>query len=379
MTYQREIAGAIGAVREAARLCRAVRAEIAPEVLAKRDQSPVTVADFGSQALICRALAGSFPDDPVIAEEDSAVLRLSENRSILDDVLWQVRAVRSLAESSGQGAAINRDKVCRWIDHGATDAYCPRFWTVDPIDGTKGFLRGGQYAVALALVVDGEVAVAALACPNLDAHDVAAAAGGDEPGREEDGGRARSTGAGRPAASLGSDSSIPLAGPGAVFFAIRGNGAFVMPCDPEPAAGPASLASAVRLRVSDRDDPQAVRFCESVEAGHSAHGDAATVAGRLGIVSPPLRMDSQAKYAVVARGQAEIYLRMPTLADYREKIWDHAAGALIVAEAGGVVSDIEGRALEFCHGRELVQNRGVIVTSGRLHERVLSAVRSVRG
>jgi 3'(2'), 5'-bisphosphate nucleotidase len=120
-----------------------------------------------------------------------------------------------------------------------------------------------------------------------------------------------------------------------------------------------------------------VRFCESVESGHSAHGDAAAVAGRLGITSPPLRMDSQAKYAVVARGDADIYLRLPTSADYREKIWDHAAGALIVAEAGGAVTDIQGRPLEFHHGRELVANRGVIVTNGRLHECVLGAVRDL--
>ena len=131
------------------------------------------------------------------------------------------------------------------------------------------------------------------------------------------------------------------------------------------------------MRVSDRDDPSTVRFCESVESGHSAHGDAAAVAGRLGMTAPPLRMDSQAKYAVVARGEADIYLRLPTRADYHEKIWDHAAGALIVAEAGGTVSDIHGRPLEFHHGRELTVNRGVIVTNGRLHERVLEAVQAL--
>ena len=42
-------------------------------------------------------------------------------------------------------------------------------------------------------------------------------------------------------------------------------------------------------------------------------------------------------------------------------------GRLIVAEAGGVVTDIHGRPLEFHHGRELVANRGVIVSNGRLH------------
>ena len=102
----------------------------------------------------------------------------------------------------------------------------------------------------------------------------------------------------------------------------------------------------------------------------------AAVAARLLITAPPLRMDSQAKYAVVARGEADIYLRLPTRADYREKIWDHAAGVLIVAESGGVVSDVAGRPLEFNHGRELTANRGVVVTNGRLHAQVIESVRA---
>ena len=63
-------------------------------------------------------------------------------------------------------------------------------------------------------------------------------------------------------------------------------------------------------------------------------------------------------------------------ADYREKIWDHAGGALIVEEAGGTVTDVWA-APEFTHGRELVANRGVIVTNGRLHESVLAALRAL--
>lgn len=40
-------------------------------------------------------------------------------------------------------------------------------WTLDPIDGTKGFLRGEQYAVCLALLVDAKVQVGVMGCPNL--------------------------------------------------------------------------------------------------------------------------------------------------------------------------------------------------------------------
>ena len=72
-----------------------------------------------------------------------------------------------------------------------------------------------------------------------------------------------------------------------------------------------------------------------------------------------------------------IYLRLPTRPDYREKIWDHAAGALIVSEAGGVVTDVTGRPLEFNHGHELAVNQGVIVTNGRLHQRVIESINNL--
>jgi HAL2 family 3'(2'),5'-bisphosphate nucleotidase len=331
--YDREQTAAIRAVRKAARLCRAVGSGIRPEILDKKDKSPVTVADFGSQAVICRALAEAFPIDPIIAEEDSAELRQAGNAALLGKVVEHVRAIEP-------GSDPLAEDVCGWIDRGATGQYCDRFWTVDPIDGTKGFLRGEQYAVALALVVDGDVVVACLACPNLNM----TIGPGADPGTR-----------------------------GVIFTAVRGQGAFAVPMDQE---GEDHLCS-VPIKVSENDDPAASRFCESVESGHSAHGDAAAIAARLGISELPVRMDSQAKYGVVARGEADIYLRMPTRADYREKIWDHAAGALIVEEAGGTVTDIIGRPLEFHHGRELSANRGVIATNGRLHKSVLEAMRTL--
>jgi 3'(2'), 5'-bisphosphate nucleotidase len=118
-----------------------------------------------------------------------------------------------------------------------------------------------------------------------------------------------------------------------------------------------------------------LRFCESVESSHSDHALSARIAVKLGITAQPLRLDSQAKYACVARGDASIYLRLPTRADYREKIWDHAAGAIVVEEAGGRVSDVRGAALDFSRGRQLEDNAGVIATSSsEAHARVVEAV-----
>jgi 3'(2'), 5'-bisphosphate nucleotidase len=350
--YEREQAEAIKAVIQAGLLCRAVRAEVNPEVLDKKDRSPVTVADFGSQAIIGRSLEASFPDDPIIAEEDSAELQEPENAAVLARVVHHVRSILR-----DQGSDLSPERVCGWIDRGGNREYCDRFWTLDPIDGTKGFLRNEQYAIALALVVEGKVVVAALACPNLGAEGV--------------------EGSGQWAVGSGSnpaDCRLPTAdhvaeGVGVVFTAAAGQGAMAMPMDDDPGGG-----NWRALRVSDRDNAAIARFCESVEAGHSDQGDSAAIAAELGIASPPLRLDSQAKYGIVARGQAEIYLRMPTGADYREKIWDHAAGALIVEEAGGVITDINGRPLEFHHGRELTANRGIVATNGRFHGRVLEAL-----
>jgi 3'(2'), 5'-bisphosphate nucleotidase len=154
---------------------------------------------------------------------------------------------------------------------------------------------------------------------------------------------------------------------GAIFSAVRGGGTQMVPLDSE--------SKPVAVRVSAAQTTADARFTESVESGHTSHSQAADVAKSLGITREPIRMDSQAKYAVVGRGEAEIYLRLPTSADYREKIWDHAGGVLVVEEAGGRATDVDGKPLDFTRGSELSANRGVIVTNGKLHDAVLAALR----
>ena len=99
----------------------------------------------------------------------------------------------------------------------------------------------------------------------------------------------------------------------------------------------------------------------------------------LGITVPPYRIDSQCKYAAVARGDASIYLRLPTKKGYEEKIWDHAAGSIVIQEAGGRATDVRGDELDFSLGRTLRNNLGVVVTNGVLHDCVVAAVRNVLG
>ena len=322
MNYEAELRVAVDSVKLASRLCSRVQSSMAPDVLEKKDRSPVTVADYGSQALICRALAEAFPNDPVIGEEDSSALSDPENAAFMTQICSEIEQTGVVA-----GASQVRD----WIDRGGSKSFCNRFWTLDPIDGTKGFVRKEQFAVSLALLVDGEIVVSALACPNL--------------------------------------ASIDEGSAGLVFSAVRSAGSWVEPLD--------ESSSQRAVRVSDVAVPANASFCESVESGHSAHGKSAQVKARLGIAKEPVRLDSQAKYAVVARGEAEVYLRLPTRTNYREKIWDHAGGVLVVEEAGGRVTDVAGRPLEFQHGHQLEANRGVVVSNGRFHDEVIDAISAV--
>src|SRR5262249_38300918 len=153
----RDLATAVAAVRSAARACRAVQERLVrPEALEKGDKSPVTVADFASQAIICAELERALPQDPVVGEEDAAPLR--HEAPLLKEVGEGVAGQRD-GVGSGQGPA--------WTARGTADATARRYWTLDPIDGTKGFLRREQYAIALALLENGRVEIGVLGCPNL--------------------------------------------------------------------------------------------------------------------------------------------------------------------------------------------------------------------
>jgi len=92
-----------------------------------------------------------------------------------------------------------------------------------------------------------------------------------------------------------------------------------------------------------------------------------------GVRRRPVQLDSQCKYALVARGDADIYLRLPRRSLPFESIWDHASGVLCVEEAGGRISDLDGRPLDFGRGRTLAANRGVIACAAEIHDRLVKA------
>jgi 3'(2'), 5'-bisphosphate nucleotidase len=130
------------------------------------------------------------------------------------------------------------------------------------------------------------------------------------------------------------------------------------------------------LAVSKQKNDDKVRFLESVEKGHANHSGQAKIINAFGDRKASVRVDSQVKYAVLAQGDAEVYLRLPKpdMPDYHEKIWDHAAGVIIVEEAGGMVTDITGETLDFGQGKKLSANKGIIGTNGQFHDLVLDNI-----
>lgn len=321
MVHDAELAAATEAVRAASAVCRQAQSHMASATtLLKGDDSPVTIADFAAQAVVCAVLSESLGAFRMVSEEDAADLAGLGRSTVRQRVLALVR--------SQLGEGVTEHQVLHAVGAGRSDDIDDRFWTLDPIDGTKGFLRGDQYAIALALVEEGQVVLGVLGCPNLP---------------NPDGSR------------------------GATFVAFDGH------CEIVTEGGTILAQVATPATIAES------RFCESVESGHSNHDHSARVAALLGITSAPHRIDSQCKYGAVARGDASIYLRLPTRADYREMIWDHAAGSFVVQQAGGRVTDVHGAPLDFRHGRRLEANQGVIATDGRFHDQILGAVAKVLG
>jgi 3'(2'), 5'-bisphosphate nucleotidase len=321
---QPEIQAALDAVRLAARTAEAIRADIdTVQAIGKSDKSPVTVADFTAQAVVGRALLHALPNDAVVGEEASEALQRDENRAVRDLVNQFV--------GDAVGTA-SFDETCAWIDHGK-GIPCGRFWTLDPVDGTKGYLRGGQYAVALALIVDGLVEIGVLGCPALNPS---------------------------------CDPASP--GPGALLIAVRGQGTWCAPLD--------GAGDWRQLRVSPCADIRDARVLRSFEKGHTNVDELDEIMARVGNTATPVGMDSQAKYAVLAAGHGELLFRLlsPKQPDYKERIWDQAAGSIVVQEAGGAINDLDGKPLDFTQGATLANNRGVLASNGILHEAALKGL-----
>jgi 3'(2'), 5'-bisphosphate nucleotidase len=311
------------AVRQAAALCRAVQARYLPadgaaQAATKAGAEPVTMGDYGVQAILCRAISRAYPDDAVIAEESG--------RQFYELIADADREEIAALVGEALGERVRVDDMARWLDHGQGQA-AAHTWVIDPIDGTKGFLARRHYVIALGVLRGGQPVAGVIGAP-----------------------------------------AYPNGG--AIFAAQKG-AASVQPL----AGGPAR-----RIAVSQRTDPAALIVVESVEKSHASRDLMARVREAAGIGAAAVEQyDSQEKYARIAAGDADLYLRLPRLQSTRpHMIWDHAAGAALVLHAGGIVTDVDGSPLDFTQGRTLAKNQGIIVANPRIHAQVVQAAQSVQ-
>lgn len=306
------------AVRQAALLCRRVQEShlISSD---KGGHEPVTIADYGSQAILGRAISQFFPDDAILAEEQGGqfieLVAEAERKEV-------IQLISEILDTK-----VTQVDVVKWLDHGH-GREAERTWVIDPIDGTKGFLALRSYVIAAGLMIENKPVGGVIGAPAYPTKD----------------------------------------GQGLMFHAQSG----VAYCQPLH-GGPLK-----RIHVSERSEPNSVRALESVEKSHANHDRMAHVRETAGMGQADLQhIDSMEKYARIAAGDAELYLRLPRIDSNRPfMVWDHAAGAALVEAAGGMVTDVDGSPLNFSTGRTLA-NQGIIVSNGHIHERILAAVQKV--
>lgn len=209
-------------------------------VTSKADDSPLTLADMASHRTIVAGLKKLTPDIPVLSEE-AADIPYAERR------LWS------------------------------------RYWLVDPLDGTKEFIkRNGEFTVNIALIENGAPVMGVVYAPVLEA----------------------------------------------CYYAARGAGAFVQ----------RGNSAAQAIKVESHTPGKTIKVVAS-----RSHSDARTAAllDRLGD-HESISMGSSLKFCLVAEGAAHVYPRLgPTME------WDTAAAHAVVNEAGGSVCDSAGQELDY--------------------------------
>lgn len=264
--YARELEVATRVAREASVLVRGYHGTEL-DVQIKGGDEPVTEADHAASALIVGRLREAFPDDVVLSEE-------------LPDT----------GERLGK----------------------PRVWMVDPIDGTRDFVRGeSNFVVMIGLVVDGRPAVGAVGHP-LTGHVYAGAAGSGGAWREDaDGAR------------------IPLH-----------TSTLSRPPD-------IRLVASKSHRTARIDEvKRALQITDEINVG--------SIGLKIGLVSEALR---------------DLYVYLGG----RTKIWDTCGPEAILTAAGGRMTDVDGRPLIY-DTPDLYNRRGIVASNGPLHDFVIATL-----
>ncbi|KAK8524410.1 hypothetical protein V6N13_015432 [Hibiscus sabdariffa] len=359
--YRKEMEVAVEVVERACSLCVDVQRSLFSDkgrILEKNDQTPVTVADFGVQALVSLELGKLFPSIPLVAEEDSSYIRA---KNLVDPIVSAVCDQTSLDENS-----ISHADVLEAIDRGVNNAFGTKpatYWILDPIDGTRGFVKGSKalYVVGLSLVVEGKIMLGVMGCPNWLV-DTSYRSTNDVQGYQN---------------------SSP--GLGIIMAAHVGCGTWTkrLRCMLDSSTKISSdwtrclvdgccLVHKAHFCTPDSQPweslPLSVFYKATINNDDIGDNEIRLVPGCCG---------SLCKYLMVASGRASVFILRHEKA---AKAWDHASGMICVHEAGGKVTDWEGSELDLAADqdkrRTIYLAAGVLVTNGNIHQEIVEMISS---
>ncbi len=313
--FEKETAVSLELVRKAASATERIR-RLGPQVGTKPDGSPVTPADLVSQAIILEGIRRHFPGDKVIAEEHAN----PGGRETLGATVFQ--ALRDMGVPDDER---NLEETVNYRGN----AEGARTWMVDPLDGTKGYVRGLCYSIALGLFEENKPCFGCIASPLF-------------PDGAED------------------ETVIVYGVANEAAYRIRGQGNVPQ-----------------RIGVSDTERISQMRIVGS--RAHDSEDFCGSVAKALGIADI-YRMDGEAKYLMLALGLADIYVRTSKPSLGIGYPWDHCAGQAILEAAGGEVTDLTGKRLDYGnHPQERMTGvDGLAATNGKRHEEILDRIRDLR-
>jgi 3'(2'), 5'-bisphosphate nucleotidase len=236
---------------------RAIMAVYAGDFAVERkdDRSPLTEADLASHHVLVEGLRALTPDVPVLSEE-SAALDVAERRA------W------------------------------------PRLWLVDPLDGTREFVKkNGEFCVCIALIDEGAPVLGVVHAPVTGVTWSAVA--GEGAWRREAGGADVPLGGLVPTASTAASTAASVAG--------------------------SSLPPTLRVAASRSHlDPRTAALLERIPGAER------------------VAMGSALKFGLLAEGRLDVYPRFGPTSE-----WDTAAGQCLVEAVGGAVLDLDGRPLRY--------------------------------
>ena len=297
--YHNELSLATELAKNASKITEWFR-KIGFETYQKSDKSPVTLADIATQIYITSHIKEIFPNDQIIAEEDGSFLDKKAEKLILscfkDIIHDHITNLKELVEYKGKKS--NRQ------------------WSVDPIDGTKGFSKGLCYSIGIGFMDKSDTKVCAICVPNYNKKSLA------------------------------------------IFSAEKGEGAWVR----------------TESRIFNKIKVSSKTNIKQAKLVHSLHYDEQWVTKFINVVGlkDAYQVDSMVKFCKVADASADFYLK--PIDHHHSYSWDYCPGDLLVKEAGGKVTDLNGKELIYQDEHLLCSTYGFLASNGILHEEILDLI-----